>query len=90
MSSWFNRKTEKRVSPIQGRGLFAREAISAGDIVAVKGGTIIGATAFALIRDSLQRPSLMSQLVRGDTRNFRANTPFDYFVACDGTPYSFK
>jgi hypothetical protein len=32
----------------------------------------------------------MSQLVRGDTRNVRANTPFDYFVACDGTPYSFK
>src|SRR5262245_40044259 len=38
MSSWFNPKTEKRVSPIQGRGLFARAAIPAGEIVAVKGG----------------------------------------------------
>ncbi len=28
MSSWFNPKSEKRTSPIQGRGLFAREAIS--------------------------------------------------------------
>jgi hypothetical protein len=41
MSSWFSPKTEKRTSPIQGRGLFAREAISAGEIVAVKGGTIM-------------------------------------------------
>jgi len=29
MSSWFNPKTEKRTSPIQGRGLFARVAIRA-------------------------------------------------------------
>ena len=50
MSSWFNPKTEKRASPIQGRGLFAREAISAGEIVAVKGGTIMDATAFARVR----------------------------------------
>ena len=29
MSSWFHPKTAKRGSPIQGRGLFAREAIAA-------------------------------------------------------------
>jgi SET domain-containing protein len=53
MSSWFSPKTEKRASPIQGRGLFAREAIAAGEIVAVKGGTIMDAAAFARIRDAV-------------------------------------
>jgi hypothetical protein len=52
-SSWFNPKTEKRASGIQGRGLFARQAISAGEIVAVKGGAIMDARAFALIRDQV-------------------------------------
>jgi uncharacterized protein len=50
MSSWFNPKTEKRTSPIAGRGLFARLPISAGEIVAVKGGAIMDSDAFALIR----------------------------------------
>lgn len=53
MSSWFSPKTEKPASPIQGRGLFARDAISAGEIVAVKGGTIMGSTSFALVRDEV-------------------------------------
>lgn len=53
MSSWFNPKTEKRGSPIEGRGLFAREAIRAGEIVAVKGGAIMDFAAFALIRDEV-------------------------------------
>jgi hypothetical protein len=50
MSSWFNPKAEKRVSPIQGRGLFARDAISVDEIVAVKGGTIMDSATFALVR----------------------------------------
>src|SRR5262245_53880538 len=50
MSSWFSQKTEKRTSPIEGRGLFARHAISAGEIVAVKGGAIMDGAAFARIR----------------------------------------
>jgi uncharacterized protein len=53
MSSWFNPKTEKRASRVHGRGLFAREAISAGEIVAVKGGIIMDAAALALIRDAV-------------------------------------
>lgn len=53
MSSWFNPKTEKRASPLHGRGLFAHEPISAGEIVAVKGGIIMDAAAFALIRDAV-------------------------------------
>jgi hypothetical protein len=53
MSSWFSHKTEKRASPIQGRGLFARAAIAAGEIVAVKGGTIMDSAAFALVRDEV-------------------------------------
>ena len=32
MSSWFNPKTEERTSPIQGRGLVARDAIAAGEV----------------------------------------------------------
>jgi uncharacterized protein len=53
MSSWLSPKTEKRTSPIQGRGLFARTTISAGEVVAVKGGAIIDAAALALIRDQV-------------------------------------
>ena len=49
MSSWFSSKTEKRNSPIAGRGLFAREAIGAGEVVAVKGGAILDREAFARI-----------------------------------------
>ena len=36
-------KTEVRASPIEGRGLFAREAIPRGEIVAVKGGYVLSA-----------------------------------------------
>jgi len=50
MSSWFSQKTEKRTSPIAGRGLFACHTISAGEIVAVKGGAIMDFAEFALIR----------------------------------------
>jgi hypothetical protein len=53
VSSWFSPRTEKRVSPIQGRGLFARDAIAAGEIVAVKGGAIMDAAALARIRDQV-------------------------------------
>lgn len=53
MSSWFNPKTEKRMSPIQGRGLFARAAIAAREIVAVKGGSIMDRATFAVVRDAI-------------------------------------
>jgi uncharacterized protein len=53
MSSWFSSKTEKRSSPIAGRGLFARDAITQGEIVAVKGGAILDAAAFARIRSEV-------------------------------------
>ncbi len=53
MSSWFSPKTEKRASPIQGRGLFARDMIAAGEIVAVKGGTIMDFASLALVRDEV-------------------------------------
>ena len=51
MSSWFSPKVEKRTSPIEGRGLFANQAIAAGEIVAVKGGAIMDSDALALIRN---------------------------------------
>jgi hypothetical protein len=53
MSSWFSAKTEKRPSPIEGRGLFAVQAISAGEIIAVKGGVIMTSAALALVRDQV-------------------------------------
>lgn len=57
-SSWFSPKTEKRASPIHGRGLFARDAISAGEIVAVKGGTIMDSAPLALVRDEVSPAEL--------------------------------
>ena len=53
MSSWFSVKVEKRASAIHGRGLFARAAIAAGEVVAVKGGAIMDRDAFARVRDQV-------------------------------------
>lgn len=53
MTSWFSPKTVKHASAIEGRGLFARETISRDEIVAVKGGAIMDAAAFALVRDAV-------------------------------------
>jgi uncharacterized protein len=53
MSSWFSSKTEKRASPIHGRGLFARAAIAAGASIAVKGGAIMDAATLSLVRDAV-------------------------------------
>ncbi|MBW3564569.1 MAG: SET domain-containing protein-lysine N-methyltransferase [Acidobacteria bacterium] len=53
MTSWFSPKTEKRLSGIQGRGLFAKADIPAGEIVAVKGGAIMSADELALIRSEV-------------------------------------
>ena len=53
MSSWFSPKTEKRASGISGRGLFARAAIPAGEIVAVKGGAVMDRETFARVRDEV-------------------------------------
>lgn len=39
--SYRSPKTEVRESPIHGKGLFAKQAIAAGEIVAVKGGHIL-------------------------------------------------
>jgi len=39
--TYFSPKVEKRKSPIEGRGLFARRKIEAGEIVVVKGGYIL-------------------------------------------------
>src|SRR5262249_8028309 len=39
--SYRSPKTEVKTSPIHGKGLFAKEAITAGEIVAVKGGHIL-------------------------------------------------
>jgi uncharacterized protein len=39
--SWTNPRTEVRPSPIQGRGVFAREPILAGEVVEIIGGTVM-------------------------------------------------
>jgi hypothetical protein len=46
-------KTEVRSSPIHGRGLFARTAIAAGEIVAVKGGHVLTGAQWAAIEPTL-------------------------------------
>ncbi len=40
--SWLSPKTAVRASPIEGRGLFAAQPISKGEVVAIKGGAIFG------------------------------------------------
>ena len=42
--TYFSPKTEKRGSDIEGRGLFAKESISKGEIVVVKGGYVMTKT----------------------------------------------
>lgn len=49
-ASWFSAKTRKHDSAIEGRGLFAREAIGAGDIVAVKGGSVMDRATFEAVK----------------------------------------
>jgi uncharacterized protein len=39
--TYFSPKVEKRKSPIDGRGLFAKEAIATGEVVVVKGGYVL-------------------------------------------------
>ena len=46
-------KTEVKASAIQGRGLFAREAIAPGEIVAVKGGYVLPADAWRALEPTL-------------------------------------
>jgi len=51
--SYRSPKTEVRESPIQGRGLFAIEAIAALEIVAVKGGFVLPASDWDALEDQL-------------------------------------
>ena len=51
--SWRSPKTDVRPSPIHGRGLFARESIAKGEIVAVKGGYILDARDLAPVAAEL-------------------------------------
>ena len=46
-------KTEARPSPIHGTGLFATQAIPAGEIVAVKGGHVLGRAQWAALEPTL-------------------------------------
>jgi hypothetical protein len=58
MISWLSPKTERRTSQIDGRGLFARETIAAGEIVAVKGGSIVDGTGLAALNSEIIPASL--------------------------------
>lgn len=53
MKSWFNPKTEKRASSVAGVGLFARERILSGELVAVKAGAVLHRQEFNLIKSSI-------------------------------------
>ena len=49
-ASYRSPKTVIRSSPIHGRGLFARRAIKAGEIVAIKGGHVLDRAGLARVR----------------------------------------
>jgi SET domain-containing protein len=51
--SYRSPKTQVRDSPIHGKGLFARQAIAAGEIVAVKGGHILTKQQWAALEPQL-------------------------------------
>jgi SET domain-containing protein len=51
--SYRSPKTEVRQSPIHGKGLFAKSALAAGDIVAVKGGHILTSREWASLEAQL-------------------------------------
>lgn len=51
--TWRAPETEVRESPIQGRGLFARAAIPAGAVVAVKGGAVMEAATWNRLEPEL-------------------------------------
>ena len=51
--SWRSPKTEVLASPIQGKGLFAAEPISVGEIVAVKGGCVLARAAWKALESKL-------------------------------------
>src|SRR5215472_14845360 len=52
-ASFLSPKTEVRASKIQGRGLFAREKIARGEIVAIKGGHIFDRETLDRLQSSL-------------------------------------
>jgi uncharacterized protein len=51
--TFLSSKTEVRESPIHGKGLFARQAIAAGEIVAAKGGHVITKAQWAALEPEL-------------------------------------
>lgn len=53
MLSYRSPKTEVRDSPIQGKGLFARDLIAKGEIVAIKGGSIVTRQTWAKLEKEL-------------------------------------
>lgn len=52
-ASWFSPKTAKRESPIEGRGLFGREPIAEGELVAVKGGAILDRATYLRLKEEI-------------------------------------
>src|SRR5690242_19059795 len=52
-SSFLSPKTEVRASAIHGRGLFARDPIACGEIIAIKGGHIFNGETLRRVQPSL-------------------------------------
>jgi uncharacterized protein len=75
VSSWISPKAHKGVSSrIAGRGLFATEQISAGEIVAVKGGHIVTTTQLRELPDPLPN----SEIQIADGLHLVAVSPEEY------------
>lgn len=65
--SYRSPKTEVRPSAIQGKGLFAREPIHTGEVVAIKGGFIVDAATWKRLE-----PTLGSSEIQVDDQRFIA------------------
>jgi uncharacterized protein len=74
-SSWITPKARKGVSSaIAGRGLFAAERVSSGEVVAVKGGHIVTTEALAALADPLPN----SEIQIADGLHLVALSPEEY------------
>ena len=74
-SSWITPKARKGVSSaIAGRGLFATERVSSGEVVAVKGGHIVTTEALAALADPLPN----SEIQIADGLHLVALSPEEY------------
>ncbi len=61
--SWLDPRIEVRSSTVEGKGLFAKERINAGEVVSIMGGEVLPATALDTVK---ARPKYSSSFIADD------------------------